>query len=508
MARTITDKEIALIKGMLVRRIKNADIQFFFNRPGRHVNSGRITNIADGTYSNSAQIAAASDDELNAFLADRSPTTDLPAVVIGAVAGSTESSSETVLRAMFEKDAAGDWRLSAGETDSAECKESFRLRNAAPWLRAVAALANNRGGYVFFGIADKDPSGKCKVVGLTGTEFHDADPGEIAARLQSAFQPTPRTRKTLIDIDGRTIGVLHVERHESRPIIAMKNDGGGGEIKEGDIFYRYAGASRRILYGDLRAMLDERDLKTREAILPMIQRLLELGPDRAMVADLAAGKLTDGKTSIELSEEFVERLEVIKEGEFVDGAGAPALRLIGDIKAASPVTVKRGIITRDDMRRAFLTDNLDAEAVDYLRVTVEMSGSDWLPIRYFANEAGMSREQMLAFIDGSPGPPKQRALCRQRLSSPDQAYSDAKGPALAMRKKLVAGQAVLPDSLKTARAAAQAIQGLERPLSLDPAPLKSLLAECLALATAGDDQFTKSAVRRAIARLDELTSSW
>ena len=45
MARTITDEEIALIKAMLVRGMKNADIQFFFNRPGRHVNSGRITNI-------------------------------------------------------------------------------------------------------------------------------------------------------------------------------------------------------------------------------------------------------------------------------------------------------------------------------------------------------------------------------------------------------------------------------------------------------------------------------
>ena len=45
-------------------------------------------------------------------------------------------------------------------------------------------------------------------------------------------------------------------------------------------------------------MLDERDLRTREAILPMVQRLLELGPDRAMVADLVAGKLTDVERQI------------------------------------------------------------------------------------------------------------------------------------------------------------------------------------------------------------------
>jgi len=57
-----------------------------------------------------------------------------------------------------------------------------------------------------------------------------------------------------------------------------------------------------------------------------------------------------------------------------------------------------------------------------------VSGSDWLPIQYFASKAGLSREQVLAFIDGSSGPPKQRALCRRRLSSPDEAYSEATGP--------------------------------------------------------------------------------
>lgn len=508
MARTITDQEIALIKAMVARGMTNTDIQFFFNRPGRPVNSGRISNIADSTYSNSALIPAATDEDLNTFLDARSPSTDVPAVTLSPASGEMDPVSDAVLRAMFAKDPSGNWRLTSGETDTVECKTSFSLRHAAPWLRAVAALANNRGGYIVFGVRDKDEAGICKAVGLTGTDFRDADPGKVTERLQSAFQPTPRTRKAILEIEGKLIGVLHVERHESRPVIATKNDGGGGEIKEGDIFHRYAGASRRISYGDLRAMLDERDLKTREAILPMVQRLLELGPDRAMVADLAAGKLTDGKTSIELSEEFVERLAVIKEGEFVDGAGAPALRLIGDIKAAAPVTVRRGILTRDDMRRAFLADNLDAEAIDYLRVAVEMSGSDWLPIRYFANRAGMSREQMSAFIDGSPGPPKQRALCRQRLSTPDQAYNDAKGPALAMRQKLEGGETVFANGLKIARAAAQAVQGLGRPLSLDPAPLKLMLAQCLTLAAAGEDQFTKSAVRRAIARLDELTSPW
>lgn len=49
-ARSITDEEIALMKGMLALGMKNKDIQFYFNRPDRSVNSGRISQVAKGTY--------------------------------------------------------------------------------------------------------------------------------------------------------------------------------------------------------------------------------------------------------------------------------------------------------------------------------------------------------------------------------------------------------------------------------------------------------------------------
>lgn len=513
MVRTITDKEIALIKAMLARGMRNADIQFFFNRPGRHVNSGRITNIADGTYSNSADISAASDAELNDFLEARSPTTDVPPVVIGGTNSVTDPVSEAAVRALFQRDSANQWRLKAGETDRVECKRSFSLRNAAPWLRAAAALANNRGGYVFFGVADKDDNGACRVIGLSGSEFRDADPGEITARLQSSFQPTPRTQKATIEIGGMTIGVLHIERHESRPVIATKNDGGGAEIKEGDIFYRYPGASRRISYGDLRALLDERDVRVREAVLPMVQRLLELGPDRAMVADLAAAKLIDGKTSIELSDEIVERLAVIKEGEFEEKAGAPALRLIGDVKAATPVMVRKGSVTRDDLRRDFLRDTLQAEPIDYLRAAVDIPTTEWVPLRYFALKAAMSREQLLSFINGANVSAERKDLLRQRIANPDKAFVRSSGASGQVQARLLSGEDVSPSSLVEARAVALAVVGLVRPCTLPSAKLRALLLHCLdltngPLSSVGKPNVGKSEVRKAIARLDELLCPW
>ena len=66
--RSISDEEIALIKAMVGRKMKNKDIQFFFNRPDRSVNSGRISDIKTGKYSNSALISPAKDKDLDAFL--------------------------------------------------------------------------------------------------------------------------------------------------------------------------------------------------------------------------------------------------------------------------------------------------------------------------------------------------------------------------------------------------------------------------------------------------------
>ena len=249
--RSITDEEIALIKAMLVRGMSVTDIQFFFNHPGRKVNTGRITQIQKGTYSNAREITRASDNDLNSFLARHSPSVEMP----GFGPANNDALSAKALKRMFSTHGKGVWYLIAGETDRAECKTSFGLKHSAPWLRAIAALANNCGGYIFFGVRDKNEEGDHEVVGLDGDEFVRIDSAELAKRLRSAFERTPRFQKETIKFGRKLVGVLHVDQHPSRPVIATKNE---DTIRESDIFFRYPGQSTRISYGDLRAMLDTR----------------------------------------------------------------------------------------------------------------------------------------------------------------------------------------------------------------------------------------------------------
>jgi predicted HTH transcriptional regulator len=170
--------------------------------------------------------------------------------------------SPAALKELFEKvDVELEWRLKAGETDEHECKENFSFQDVR-WMKAVAALANHRGGYLLFGIYDKGKKGPndkdlgLVVCGLKTDHFEKADIAKFSTRLKSMFDPTPQFTTAAVKVGGLTVGVLHVKQHPSRPVIATKQE---GDIREGDIHFRYPGQSSRIKYSDLRAILDDRD---------------------------------------------------------------------------------------------------------------------------------------------------------------------------------------------------------------------------------------------------------
>jgi hypothetical protein len=172
--RSITEQEIALIKAMLARGLKNKDIQFFFNRPDRPVNSGRISTIRSGSYSNSSQIIAASDDELETFLRSFESSR-------GGRGKKIEPTIAERARAFFRKSDDGMWSLEGGEHESCECKKDFDPRKMTMIVKAIAALANNKGGYIFFGVSNTG----FKVEGI-GEEFCKTDIVQIVDKVPCA----------------------------------------------------------------------------------------------------------------------------------------------------------------------------------------------------------------------------------------------------------------------------------------------------------------------------------
>lgn len=512
--RSITDEEISLIKAMLSRGMKNKDIQFFFNRPDRPVNSGRITSIKNGSYGNSSDIPAASEIKFNEFINVNSSVSASSKILIpdSSISIQDYPLSDGILKSHFNKDEHGIWRLQPGETDQHECKSGFGFKHSDKWLKPVAALANNRGGYVFFGVNDKgvtSPIGEdlsYAVTGLNSSDFAKADPADFAKKLKSIFDPTPRIETTTYLVDGKTIGVIYVEQHASRPIIAIRSE---GEIREGDIFFRYPGQSTRIKYSDLRAILDARDALARAQILPMIERLMSLGPSRAMIADLERGELIDGQRSIHIDESLLEKISFIKEGEFSETTGAPTLRLVGDVTTAGAATTiyKKGVVTRSDLIRDFLQQQVPFDPKEYIRFAVEASNGQWVPFRYFALKAGMSSADLIEFIKNTSAPMRRRNMFIERVKNSNSAYT------LPGKKVSILLQQILDDkvpsiaSIKDAGDTARAVMGIPPAGKIKIQSILGLLGLCIQYAEKDPSGVHASSVRKAICRIDEIAFS-
>ncbi|CAN5213249.1 hypothetical protein BH10PSE2_BH10PSE2_11910 [soil metagenome] len=509
-SRSITTDEIALIKAMLARGMKNKNIQFYFNRPDRAVNSGRITGIATGIYSDSSQIQAADNATLDAFLAGHGGPPLAPGMTPQGSAEPASPVSPDTIAKLFHLGDDQVWRLAEGESDTTECKAGFGLKHSHQWVKAIAALSNNRGGYVFFGVADGGHKGAAgqdlsyAVVGLGTDEFNKVDPAEITNKLRSVLDPTPRIEIATRQIGGTVIGVIHVEQHPSRPVIAQKAEG-GDKIKEGDIFYRYPGQSIRIKYSDLRAMLDQRDRQARLDVMPMVERLLALGPQRALVADLEQGILGDGKNSIMIDPDLIDRINFIREGAFDEVDGAPTLKLIGEVVPTSQGAIQsRGVITDDIVLRNFLTDQLISLPKEYIRYAAIGGRAAWLPVGYFAQKAGLSRAEVKAMIVALPGASARKTSLLSRINKCDAARQDSQGAPKALLKKLTTGVLPEPTDAKSAQNIAQAICGMKTAGSHGLDDLLGLLGRCLAVIDASGKAAAMSYVRRAACRIDEL----
>ena len=65
-ARNLSDGEIAIVKAMLRKGLRNDAIHYYFNKPDRLISSGRIAQIKAGKYG--AAVEEAEPEDLDTFL--------------------------------------------------------------------------------------------------------------------------------------------------------------------------------------------------------------------------------------------------------------------------------------------------------------------------------------------------------------------------------------------------------------------------------------------------------
>ncbi len=225
------------------------------------------------------------------------------------------------------------------ESTTVEFKENFNFGNMPKYAKTMSAFANNKGGYIIFGVKD----GPRMLVGVKKERFDGLKLEKITEFLIEHFEPEIKWDIGIVEINGRSFGYIYTYEAEEKPVICKKN-AGGNELKSGEIYYRYRAQTRKIEYPELKKIIDKFREKERLIWMKHIERIAQIGPSNVALVDLLTGTLhttkLEGTKLImdrELLQELRDKVKFVEEGKFSEKEGEPTLKIVGEIQAVDIV---------------------------------------------------------------------------------------------------------------------------------------------------------------------------
>lgn len=329
--------------------------------------------------------------------------------------------SQEDLNEIFKISPTDPERVISRESSSLEFKESFGWASLPKYLKTSAAYANAKGGYIVFGIANK-PHRLCGLSGANLKLFEDIDPEKMSRNFNEHFAPEIEWTIQEYELQGKVFGLLYIHEAKDKPVVCTKD--AGKELKESDIYYRYRGRSERIKYPELRAILEAKRETEKHLWMQHLENIARIGVREAGIFDLHTGSVTGSGGSFLIDESLLSQLSFIKEGEFSEVKGKPALKLIGHVEplAGSVIgTTKKQIVKTKGIRTADIVlgtlnqDNVP-EPDEYIK-QICFESTAFLPVYYFIKKSGMTLDKTVEVLEGVISRSATRGKLIERLKS-------------------------------------------------------------------------------------------
>jgi len=230
------------------------------------------------------------------------------------------------------------------ESQLLEFKESFNFAGLADYFRDFSAFANNKGGYLLFGIKDRP---RRELVGLSQKakeQFDKLDPAIISGYLLDIFSSIMEWENDIFQINDLWFAVFYVYEAEEKPIICKKDEGREKVLKNGEIYFRYGGRTPKIQFGELELIIKKRIEQNNLQWLDLVQKIGKSGPQNAAILDTEKGLIEKEKSQIlVIDEKLAKEIQWIKTGEFSETKGEKTLKLVGEVQPMNSVEVVKRV---------------------------------------------------------------------------------------------------------------------------------------------------------------------
>lgn len=232
-----------------------------------------------------------------------------------------------------------DGKVRSRESTSLEFKENFGFKSLAKYLKTICAFANTQGGVLVFGVTDNPRTLK----GIDKDKFDQIKIEQLSTYLSEYFSPEIHWDIGVVAFKRKHYGFIAINEADDKPVICKKNS--GDVLKDGDIYYRYRGTSKRIEFPELKRMQIEIREKERKLWMEHIEKISRIGPKNVALLDLYSGKMESSNiaNNFVIDEELLAGLKnevsFVQEGNFREKEGAPTLKLVGNLAPVDTVVV-------------------------------------------------------------------------------------------------------------------------------------------------------------------------
>ena len=170
------------------------------------------------------------------------------------------------------------------ESQELEFKEQFNFSGLADYFKDFAAFANNKGGYLVFGVKDAPrlPNG---LSNNSINQFEKIDPEKITGFLLEIFSGHIEWEQNLLNFQGKSFGIFKIYPAKVKPIIAKKDEGKDQTIKNGEIYFRYGGRTQKIQFPELEAIINKRIEYNNKQWIDLMSKIGKTGPENAAILD-------------------------------------------------------------------------------------------------------------------------------------------------------------------------------------------------------------------------------